>query len=180
LNSVRIRLATPADIPTLHKLIEASVRVLQANDYTAAQIDGALGTVLGLDTRLISDGTYLIAETESGEIAGCGGWSMRKTLFGSDHGPGREDTYLNPTVDAARIRAIFVHPSFSRRGIGSLVLKACEDEATAAGFLRFEMGSTLTGIPLYKLKGYKELELVQVPLHNGEQLPVLRMYKELV
>ncbi len=160
-------------------MIEASVRVLQAGDYTPSQIEGALGTVLGLDTRLISDQTYLLAESADGRIAGCGGWSMRKTLFGSDHGPGREDSYLDPAKDAARIRAIFVHPDWARQGIGSLILKACEDAAAAAGFQRFEMGSTLTGIPLYKLKGYQELDLVQVPLHNGEYLPVQRMTKNL-
>ncbi len=104
---------------------------------------------------------------------------MRTTLFGSDHGPNRENTYLDPTTDAARIRAIFVAPDFARRGIGSLILKACEDAATAAGFRKFEMGSTLTGIPLYKLKGYVEIEKVQVPLYNGEHLPVLRMAKSL-
>jgi GNAT superfamily N-acetyltransferase len=154
--------------------------VLQAGDYSPTQIEGALGTVLGLDTRLISDRTYLVAESADGQIAGCGGWSMRKTLFGSDHGPGREDTFLDPAVDAARIRAIFVHPDWARRGIGSLILKSCEDAAVAAGFRKFEMGSTLTGIALYKLKGYQELEMVQVPLRNGEHLPVLRMAKQLL
>jgi len=139
-----------------------------------------LGTVLGLDTRLISDQTYLVAESTDGQIAGCGGWSMRKTLFGSDHGPGREDTFLDPSADAARIRAIFVHPDWARKGIGSLILKSCEDAAAAAGFRKFEMGSTLTGIALYKLKGYQELEMVQVPLRNGEHLPVLRMAKQLL
>jgi GNAT superfamily N-acetyltransferase len=176
---VRIRPATPSDIAVLTDLIARSVRVLQAGDYTPAQIEGALGTVLGLDTQLIADGTYLVAETEHGRIAGCGGWSNRKTLFGSDHGPNREDTFLDPARDAARIRAIFVHPDFARRGIGSLILKACEDAAAAAGFTNFEMGSTLTGIPLYKLRGYEEIEMVQVPLPNGEHVPVLRMRKSL-
>ena len=120
-----------------------------------------------------------MAETESGEIAACGGWSRRKTLFGSDHGPNRENSFLDPAVDAARIRAIFVHPNYARKGLGSLILKACEDAAAAAGFHKFEMGSTLTGIPLYKLKGYVEIEMVHVPLHNGEHLPVLRMAKSL-
>jgi len=177
--NVRIRPALPSDVPTLNSVIAASVKVLQAGDYTPAQIDGALGTVLGLDTQLIADGTYLIAETEEQTIAGCGGWSKRKTLFGSDQGPNRENSFLDPATDAARIRAIFVHPDFARRGIGSLILKACEEAAAAAGFRKFEMGSTLTGIPLYKLKGYVEIEMVHVPLHNGEHLPVLRMAKSL-
>jgi GNAT superfamily N-acetyltransferase len=176
---IRIRPATTSDIPVLTDLIASSVKILQAGDYTPRQIEGALGTVLGLDTQLIADGTYLLAETEAGAITACGGWSMRKTLFGSDHGPNRENTYLDPAVDAARIRAIFVHPDYARRGLGTLILKACEDAATAAGFRKFEMGSTLTGIPLYKLKGYVEIEMVQVPLHNGEHLPVLKMAKSL-
>jgi GNAT superfamily N-acetyltransferase len=177
--SVRIRPATTSDVPVLTDLIASSVKVLQAGDYTTKQIEGALGSVLGLDTQLIADGTYLLAETGAGVIAACGGWSKRKTLFGSDNGPNRENSFLDPQTDAARIRAIFVHPDYARQGLGSLILKACEDAATSAGFRKFEMGSTLTGIPLYKLKGYVEIEMVQVPLHNGEHLPVLRMAKSL-
>jgi GNAT superfamily N-acetyltransferase len=176
---VRIRPATNSDIPVLTELIESSVKILQAGDYTPKQIEGALGTVLGLDTQLILDGTYLLAEGDDGTVRACGGWSNRKTLFGSDNGPNRENSFLDPSVDAARIRAIFVHPAYARQGLGALILKACEDAAEAAGFRKFEMGSTLTGIPLYKLKGYVELEMVQVPLHNGEYLPVLRMAKSL-
>jgi len=180
---VQIRDARSADVPTLHRLIEASVRGLQAGDYTQAQIEGALGGVLGLDTQLIEDQTYFVAESrdESGEVVavGCGGWSYRKTLFGSDHGPGREEALLDPATDAAKIRAIFVHPEWARRGIGSLMLKYCEDAAFAAGFHCFEMGSTLTGVPLYLLKGYREIERIVVPLPNGEALKVVRMSKEI-
>src|SRR5579863_8035162 len=182
-NAFNLRLATEDDIPTLHALIEASVRGLQAGDYTPAQIEGALGTVLGLDTQLIRDGTYFIAETPDQNakarqrIAGCGGWSKRKTLFGADLGPGREPDLLDPTTDAAKVRAIFVHPDFARRGLGSLILARVEAEAAAAGFKRFEMGSTLTGVPLYKLKGYVEVERIAVPLGNGEALPVVKMVR---
>src|SRR3984957_3056267 len=123
-----LRLATAADIPALHSLIEASVRGLQAGDYTPAQIEGALGTVLGLDTQLIADQTYFVAEVAQHDdgsmaealacttLAGCGGWSKRKTLFGADRGPGREPELLDPAVDAAKVRAIFVHPDFARQG----------------------------------------------------------------
>jgi GNAT superfamily N-acetyltransferase len=178
-----IRLAREADIPALDLLIEASVRGLQAKDYTPAQIEGALGTVLGLDTQLISDETYFVAETvrvnESAvpKLAACGGWSRRKTLFGADRGPGREPELLDPAKDAAKVRAIFVHPKFARRGLGSLILAHVEAAAMAAGFHRFEMGSTLTGVPLYSLKGYVEVERVGVPLQNGEALPIVRMVK---
>lgn len=175
------RVATEDDVAGLHALIEESVRGLQANDYTPAQIEGALGTVLGLDTQLIADRTFFVAETSPGtdgrRLAACGGWSKRKTLFGADHGPGREPAFLEPAREAARIRAIFVHPRFARRGLGSLILATVEAAARRAGFMRFEMGSTLTGVPLYLRKGYAEVERIAVPLANGELLPVVRMIK---
>jgi GNAT superfamily N-acetyltransferase len=213
-----LRMATEEDIPALHALIEASVRGLQAGDYTPAQIEGALGTVLGLDTQLIRDKTYFIVEAVGGgehaseaeatassgdsdvraealtyepgptartipsasgqALAGCGGWSKRKTLFGADRGPGREPMLLDPATDAAKVRAIFVHPEFARRGLGTLILARVEDAARLAGFRRFEMGSTLTGVPLYRQKGYAGVERIAVPLRNGEALPVVRMVKE--
>jgi GNAT superfamily N-acetyltransferase len=179
-----LRLATEEDIPALHALVEASVRGLQASDYTPPQIEGALGTVLGLDTQLIKDRTYFIAEAalppEGGNptLAGCGGWSKRKTLFGADRGPGREPDLLDPAIDAAKVRAIFVHPAFARQGLGTLILATVEQAAHAAGFRKYEMGSTLTGVPLYRLKGYVEVERISVPLHNGEALPVVKMVKE--
>ncbi len=175
-----LRLATEADIPALHELIEASVRGLQAADYTAAQIEGALGTVLGLDTQLIADRTYFLATAlvqNQGEMAGCGGWSKRRTLFGADRGPGRAPDLLDPATEAAKVRAIFIHPAFARRGLGSLILATVEDAARSAGFRRFEMGSTLTGVPLYRLRGYTEVERIAVPLGNGEALPVVKMVK---
>ncbi len=179
-----LRLADEEDVPALHALIEASVRGLQAEDYTPAQIEGALGTVLGLDTQLIEDRTYFVAEAldrssnERKFLAGCGGWSKRKTLFGADRGPGRAPELLDPATDAAKVRAIFVHPDFARRGLGSLILATVEEAARLAGFTRYEMGSTLTGVPLYRLKGYIEVETIAVPLKNGEKLPVVRMVKD--
>ncbi|HWE87759.1 MAG TPA: GNAT family N-acetyltransferase [Terracidiphilus sp.] len=176
-SAFQLRLATEDDIPALHALIEASVRGLQAGDYTQAQMEGALGTVLGVDTQLIRDGTYYVAETGSRRMAGCGGWSRRKTLFGADRALVREPELLDPATDAAKVRAIFVHPDFARQGLGSLILQTVEDAARAAGFRRHEMGSTLTGVPLYRLRGYVEVERIAVPLGNGEVLPVVRMVK---
>jgi len=182
-HKIDIRAATETDVPQLRELIELSVRRLQAGDYTPAQIEGALGHALGLDTQLVADRTYFIAEIRDADgamqMVACGGWSNRKTLFGSDGGPNRQSDLLDPKTDAAKIRAIFVHPDFARRGIGSLILKHCEDVAAAAGFTRLEMGSTLTGVPLYKLKGYVERERIDIPLPNGEVLPVVKMTKEL-
>jgi GNAT superfamily N-acetyltransferase len=153
------------------------VRALQRDDYTPHQIDAALATVYGVDTTLIDDGTYLIVET-GGEIVACGGWSKRKTLYGGDQWAQREDELLDLTVDAAKIRAFFVDPDWARRGLGTLLLEACEASATAGGFRRFEMGATLTGVRLYERRGYVAVDRVEVPLPGGDVLAVVRMIKE--
>ncbi len=178
---IRIRQAVTEDIPMLRDLIDASVRGLQTRDYTPSQIENALATVYGVDTQLIADGTYFVAEVEAGDAAmlvGCGGWSKRKTLYGGDQWTGREAALLDPEHDAAKIRAFFIHPSWARRGIGSMVLEACENAAVAAGFTRFEMGATLTGVLLYQARGYVALENLEVPLGNGESLAIVRMEKQ--
>jgi len=177
--NIRIRQAVAADIPVLRELIAASVRGLQAQDYTPAQLESALKTVYGVDSQLIADGTYFVAEASAPKrlIVGCGGWSKRKTLYGGDQWSGREDLLLDPRHDAAKIRAFFIHPGWARRGIGSLILEACENAARAAGFTRFEMGSTLTGVAFYRAKGYVELEPLAVPLADGESLPIVHMAK---
>ena len=173
---VQIRRATSADIPALQELIDLSVRALQAGDYSPAQIDGALGTVFGVDSQLIADGTYLVAEAV-GSLAGCGGWSRRMTLFGGDHKTGREDRLLDPLRENARIRAFFIHPDWARRGIGSMILQACESAAMDAGFTGFELGATITGERLYNARGYVAIERIEVPLSNGAALPIIRMSK---
>jgi N-acetylglutamate synthase-like GNAT family acetyltransferase len=193
---IRIRKAATTDIPVLRRLIEASVRELQAQDYTPAQMEGALESVFGVDSQLIADGTYLVAEARKVDalpvaentsqernpasewaIAGCGGWSKRKTLYGSDHWTGREDTLLDPKRDAAKIRAFFIHPGWARRGVGSKILAACEIAAGAAGFTSYEMGATLTGAKLFGAKGYVAVEKIEIPLKNGLSLPVIHMEK---
>jgi N-acetylglutamate synthase-like GNAT family acetyltransferase len=182
LTGIHVRQAIAADIPVLHALIEASVRELQAQDYTPAQIESALHTVFGVDSQLIADGTYFVAEAKSVEsqpiTVGCGGWSKRKTLYGADHWTGREDAFLDPKQDAAKIRAFFIHPRWARHGVGSLILETCEAAARSAGFKRFEMGATLTGVKLFRTKGYVALENLDVPLPNGVFLPVVRMTKQ--
>jgi GNAT superfamily N-acetyltransferase len=189
--NIRIRQAVAAEIPVLRELIEASVRGLQTEDYTPPQIEGALKTVFGVDSQLIADGTYLVAEaipdgTERAQpnnvgagalIVGCGGWSKRRTLYGSDQWTGREDALLDPLRDAAKIRAFFIHPAWARRGIGGMILEACEVAAAAAGFTRYEMGATLTGAKLFGVKGYVALQRIEIPLVNGESLPVIHMEK---
>src|SRR5580698_3958821 len=139
---IRIRKALAEDVPVLQRLIEASVRELQAEDYTPGQMEGALESVFGVDSQLIADGSYLVAEARIADsasdsenisagknvgsewtIAGCGGWSKRKTLYGGDRWTAREDTLLDPRYDAAKIRAFFIHPAWARRGVGSKILE---------------------------------------------------------
>ena len=153
------------------------------------QMESALKTVYGVDSQLIEDGTYFVAEVDKDEapgmsgqsgslIVGCGGWSKRKTLYGGDLWTGRHDELLEPCHDAARIRAFFIHPKWARQGIGSMILEACEEAAKTAGFTRLEMGATLTGVPFYRARGYIASEYLEVPLANGESLPIVRMTKE--
>src|ERR1700747_593472 len=137
-----LRKAIADDIPRLRALLESSVRGLQAEDYTPAEIEGALQSVYGVDTQLIADGTYFAVESDDGRIIACGGWGKGKTLYGGDQYAAREDSLLDPARDAAKIRAFFVHPRWARRGLGSVLLEACEKAALAAGFTRLEMGST--------------------------------------
>ena len=176
--SLTIRLATLDDVEVLEQLIPESVRVLQAPDYTTGQREAALGSVFGVDRQLIRDKTYFIAEIDS-VIVGCGGWSRRRTLFGSDRRSEREDELLDPAADAARIRAFFVRPGYERRGIGSAIMRASEEAAAAYGFTRLELRATLTGVPLYRAHGFTEAELTDIPLPSGERLPAVQMVKKL-
>jgi len=172
------RIATDADIPALETLIPLSVRALQAAHYSPAQMDAALGPVFGVDRQLIRDATYFVVKN-AGRIVGCGGWSKRKTLYGGDRDRVGEDAPLNPRVDAARIRAFFVHPDWARLGIGRSILLHCEEAAIGAGFQHVELVATLTGEALYARFGYAVLERYEAPLDNGLGLPAVRMTKQL-
>ena len=174
---VRIRLATLRDIPALEDLIRESVSGLSAESYNSQQIRSALSHVFGVDTQLILDGTYFVAETRN-ELAGSGGWSKRKTLFGGDQSKTDQvDPLLDPATDAARIRAFYVHPQWSRKGIGSRILMACEDAARLEGFSRIELVATLPGEPLYTARGYEKAEPMRIETPDGESLPAFRMRK---
>ncbi len=174
---VNIRLATLEDTPALQELIRESVSVLGTQYYTSKQIASALSHVFGVDTQLIVDGTYFVAEVEK-QIAGSGGWSKRKTLFGGDQSKlDKIDPLLDPTTEAARIRAFYVHPQWSRKGIGSRVLKSCEDAAREAGFNRIELVATLPGAPFYLARGYQKAGPMQIDTPDGESLPAFRMEK---
>ncbi len=172
-----LRKATSADIPALADLIAASVRLLQP-EYSPRQRKAALLAIFTPDRQLIADRTYFIAEVD-GIIAGCGGWSKRKTLYGGDNAPVRDAALLDPSTDPAKIRAFFIHPDFARRGIGSQILAACEAEARQARFRAAEMAATLAGVPFYRARGYAEIETLTAPLPDGSGLPIVRMRKQL-
>ena len=179
LEPVQIRLATIDDIPALRQLIDDSVRGLSVTHYSPQQIESALQEVFGVDTQLILDETYFIAEID-GQIVGAGGWSKRTTLFGGDGSKrGRVDSLLDPAKEPARIRAFYINPEWSRRGIGSLILDACEQAARVAGFKRVELASTLPGVPFYLSRGYRKAEAISIPMESGETLLTYRMTSKL-
>jgi GNAT superfamily N-acetyltransferase len=173
-----LRKATLTDVPALKALIARSARGL-SEDYRPSQVEGALRGAFGVDSQLLSDGTYFAVET-GGQLVGCGGWSFRATLFGGDARSGRDPALLDPKSQAARIRAFFVDPHYARRGIGSLLLDRCETEAVAHGFSRVELMATLPGARLYAARGYIASAPVQVDLGYGESIEFIPMGKTLV
>ena len=175
---ITYRLATIRDIPELKQLIPQAVRALSVGYYTGRQIESAIVHIFGVDSQLIADGTYYAA-VAGDQIAGCGGWSKRKTLFGGDQMKTAEDDLLDPSVDAARIRAFFVHPDWVRQGIGRQIIELCEAAAQEAGFRTMELGATLPGEPLYAALGYRVTRRFDIPLADGEVLPAAHMEKAL-
>jgi GNAT superfamily N-acetyltransferase len=171
-------LAQDFDVPALEALIPISVHGLQSPYYSSAQMDAALGPVFGVDRQLIRDGTYFVAEQDR-MIVGCGGWSRRRSLFGSDIDRKHEDGLLDPLRDAARVRAFFVHPAWARRGIGRSIMIACEQAIAEAGFRIVEIVATLAGEPLYATFGYEVVERYDIAMAKDLFLPVVRMTKSL-
>ena len=174
--TLTVRKARMDERSALEALIAASARELGGRDYSDAQLDRAIGNVFGVDSELIEDGTYLVAEVD-GERAGCGGWSKRATLFGADARAGRDSTALDPKTDPAKIRAFFVHPDFARRGVGRSLYDRCEAEAGAAGFGALELMATLGGIPLYAALGFEPGAAVDYDLGNGLSMRFVPMRK---
>jgi GNAT superfamily N-acetyltransferase len=171
------RLARREDLPALLPLIDAAIDQLQSEFLSAAQIS-ASRAIMGIDTQLIDDATYFVVEVD-GDVAGCGGWSRRATLFGGDHSKGRDAALLDPSRDPAKVRAMYTHPDFVRRGVGRLILSLCEAAAASEGFATVELMATLAGRPLYQSAGYAALEEVEIPA--GEILvPAIRMRKSIV
>jgi len=168
------RIATPDDAPALALVMEAAIAELQRGFLDPAQIASSR-MIMGLDRQLLLDGTYFMVEAE-GRIAGCGGWSRRATLYGGDHTPGRDAALLDPATEAARVRAMYTHPDFARRGVGRLILELCEVAARAEGFRRVELMATLSGRALYCQCGYQDIEAIE-DARGGAPVPLVRMGK---
>ena len=170
------RLATRADISELTALMNEAISQLQKPFLSSEQIE-ASRAIMGLDTQLIDDATYFVIE--AGDVfAGCGGWSRRATLFGSDSTAGRNAALLDPAKESARIRAMYTRPAFVRRGVGRLILHLCEDAARAEGFATAELMSTMAGAPLYRACGFEAIEPAE-DSRGGATVPLLRMRKAL-
>src|SRR5689334_23822425 len=173
-----IRKARMDERDAIQELIAESARKLSREHYNDAQIEGAIASVFGVDTTLIEDGTYFVVESD-GELAGCGGWSKRKTLFGGDQFSSRDATYLDPESEPAKIRAFFIHPNHARKGIARAILSRCEDEARAQGFRALELMATLPGIEFYKSCGFIETGNFDLDLTDSVKLELVPMRKEL-
>ena len=168
------RLARREDVPTLLPLIAAAIDELQVGFLDDAQIESSR-SIMGIDTQLVDDGTYFVVELDE-QVAGCGGWSRRATLYGGDHSSGRDPVLLVPGRDPAKVRAMYTHPSFTRRGVGRLILSRCEAAAVAEGFNSLELMATLSGRALYEAAGFVPVEHVQ-DAAGGTPVPLIRMRK---
>lgn len=171
-----LRLATTADIPALQLHIARAARALSVGYYTPRESEAAITHVFGVDSRLISDGTYFVVEHELG-IIGCGGWSWRRTLYGGDQRPVGTRDVLDPATEAAKIRAFFVAPEAARQGIGRQLLEACTEAARAAGFRQLELMATLPGVPLYEACGFTETERVTDIVPDDTPIRFVRMHR---
>lgn len=174
---LRQRLAHPDDMPVLSALMDRAIGEL-LQDFLPPEGVQASYEIMGLDTQLIADGTYFVVE-DGDAIAGCGGWSRRATLFGGDHSAGRDSALLDPKTDAARVRAMYTHPDHTRKGVGRIILDACETAARAEGFSRVEMAATMGGVPLYRACGYHDIEPFEAVTSTGYRVPLIRMGKAL-
>lgn len=175
------RIAGNADVPAIIELMRASIEVNMADFLSAEEIEAAKET-MGVDQTLIDDGTYFVieAETDGGTVmVGCGGWGKRRTLYGGNHTVGRDDSLSDPATEPARIRAMYTHPDWTRKGIGTLLLDLGEQAARDAGFSTIELGSTVPGLPLYRARGYEELETYRHVGANGADNTIIRMRKAL-
>lgn len=175
------RIAKETDIPVIRDLMDASITTNMRAFLSEAEVQAAR-EAMGVDKSLIADGTYFIIETRVDDqpvMVACGGWGKRKTLYGGDQTEGRDDSLSDPAVDAARIRAMYTHPDWTRKGLGTLLLDLGENAAREAGFKTIELGSTVPGLPLYEARGYTAFYKDEQRGSNGEIKTIIHMRKSL-
>ena len=174
---MNIRLAAVADMPRIAEVMRESTANLGRRYYDERETASATEHITVPDRMLIDDGTYFVVEDDGGVIVGCGGWSKRAKLY---TGSGDSDARaLDPATEAARVRAMFVLSTHARRGIGRMILEACEDAARRAGFRKVELMATLPGEPLYLACGYSVRERADIVLQDGVRIGGAMMEKTL-
>ena len=177
MNEFTHKIATLNDVPAIEKLMILSINQLLGPLLNKDQLEASFDS-MGLDDQLIKDETYFMIYSKN-IFVGCGGWSNRETLFGGNHTPNRDDQFLDPKKDSARIRAMYTHPDWTRKGVGSLVMNLGEEAAKKLGFKKCELMATQSGILLYKTQGYEPIEDVLYKAKSGKTVPMVRMEKDI-
>jgi GNAT superfamily N-acetyltransferase len=172
-----MRLATPSDAPAIDALMKASIRAIFPAFYDAQQTASSEVHIGHVDPMLIEDGTYLVLTDTSGAIVACGGWSRRDKLFSGEAGQEGRARLLDPATEPARVRAMFVREDWTRRGLGTRILEACEAAAGAEGFRMLSLMATLPGLLLYERFGFRLTDHVTITLPDGVRVPCAAMEK---
>jgi len=169
-----LRVARPADAPAIDELMKASTREIFPAFYDEVQTASAVVHIAHVDPMLLEDGTYFVLEA-GGEVVGCGGWSRRDKLFSGEAAQEGLARLLDPSTEPARVRAMFVRRDWTRRGLGTRILQACEDAARSEGFDRLALMATLPGVLLYERYGFARLREVTITMPDGIDLACVEM-----
>ena len=176
--SITLRRALRADIPLLAALIERSAHGLSARTTPKSQVAGALRGAFGVDTQLVDDGTYFVAE-EDGVLADAAAGAFARRSSAAMRAPIATPRCSIRVPMPPRFAHFSWSPSKARRGVGSLLLERCESEARERGFSRVELMATLPGVRLYAARGYVGTQHVSYDLGNGEHIDFVPMSKQL-
>jgi GNAT superfamily N-acetyltransferase len=169
-----LRVATAADLDVIAAVMRASVLELFPRFYDEHQTASAAVHIAHVDPTLVADGTYYVHDV-GGEIVACGGWSRRGRLYTGSGDQNDDARFLDPGTEAAHIRAMFVRPEWTRRGLGRAILEAGREAARSEGFQRLDLMATLPGVPLYRAFGFRDLEPAVLTMPDGVTIDALVM-----
>ncbi len=178
-NEPTLRLATLPEANLIDSLMKASTREIFPRFYDERQVESSIRYVSAVDRTLIADGTYFVLDAE-GELVGCGGWSRRDKLYAGTLEGDTDAPLLDPNTQPAFVRAMFVRSDWTRHGLGTRILEACESAAKADGFRNLALMATLPGIPLYEHYGFHISERLVIPLADGVNIGMAAMEKEIL